>query len=763
MPNPQNDIIKELCLRLLRAELEDEVVAILREYRYWDNREAWVPYGNVQNNRSIVGNQQNSAIAALVEKLVNSIDAILTYECYRTNVEPTCPNAPLNMKLAVERFLGVRNGFIQNLDAVERTRLAERIRLVACGTKENPAYVVIDNGEGQSPDQFPNTFLSLLRENKNKIPFVQGKFNMGGTGVLQFTGQHSFQLILSKRQPNIIPQNNANPLLNRWGFTITRRMPPSATQPNSTYVYLAPRGTTLNFEADNLPLLPGTYPQAYSGDMSAGTFIKLWNYKLAGRLKTLATLDLRYALERYLQNPALPIRIQERRSGYRAHYFDTTVSGLFAVIADNPNDIEQGMDTGSQIIIPNVGGVEVRIVVIKEEQTEGKKYPSGVFFNVNGQLHGEISGDVVSRRTKLEYLDDSLIVTVDCTNLPQMVREDLFMNSRDRMRDCDERTALESSLYEYLKDHPGLKEINARRRQQRISTAGQENVAEIIRGLLRNDPTLAALFGTGQQIRVPVGPVTEPIEYVGRQFPTYFRIHNEPRNGLIKKCPRNHTCRVEFETDANNDYFSRVVDPGHIEVVGVPTLLSHHLWNGKAVLRFSVPPTSNPGDRLGVRAIVNDISRVEPIVNSFSIEVEPDAPTYPPGGPAGEPRVTLYGTPNVVEVRRPDWALHNFNEKSALKIKLTENETLDIFINMDNLYLLNEINRRRTMNPEILKHWFKYGLFLLSMGMLYNERQKVHTIEEVDRDKISGYTEGLAITIIPIILQLGRGLAPEGV
>jgi hypothetical protein len=65
------------------------------------------------------------------------------------------------------------------------------------------------------------------------------------------------------------------------------------------------------------------------------------------------------------------------------------------------------------------------------------------------------------------------------------------------------------------------------------------------------------------------------------------------------------------------------------------------------------------------------------------------------------------------------------------------------------------------MDPEVLKHWFKYGLFLLSMGALFQERQKVKTLEEVDRQKISDITEGLAITIIPIIYQLGKGLRPE--
>jgi hypothetical protein len=755
MVTVQNERIKLLCLRLIKAEIEDEVVTILKEFRYWEDRSSWIAYGNVQNNRSIVGNQQNSAIAALVEKIVNSIDAVLTCECYRANIEPTCSAAPLTMKQAVERFFRIREGYIQNLDAAERTRLAEKIRTVACGTKENPAYVVIDDGEGQSPDQFPNTFLSLLRENKTRIPFVQGKFNMGGTGVLQFTGQHSFQLILSRRQPDIPPQDGSNPDRNTWGFTLTRRMPPDENQPSSTYVYLAPGGSILSFSSESLPLLPGNYPQAYAGAMSAGTYIKLWNYKLPGRLKTLATLDLRYAFERYLQDPALPLRIQERRQGYRAHYFDTTVSGLYSIIADNPEDIEQGMDTGSQIVVPDVGTIGIRIVVIKE-LGESKKYPSGIFFNVNGQLHGEIHADVASRRTKLEYIGDSLIVTVDCTNLPQLVREDLFMNSRDRMRECDERFALENSLYEYLKEHPGLREINARRRQQRISSAGQKEVADVIKNLLRNDPTLAALFGVGEQIRVPTGPVREPTEYVGRQFPTYFRIRNEPRAGLIKRCPRNHTCRVEFETDANNDYFSRINDPGHIEIIGAPTFLSHHLWNGKAVLRFSVPAVSNPGDRLGIRVIVNDISRVDPIESQFSIEVEPDAPPYEPGGPTREPSVTLFAIPNIIEVRRSEWHLHNFNEKSALKINISEDETLDLFVNMDNLYLLNEIAKRRTMDPEVLKHWFKYGLFLLAMGILYQERQKASSMEEVDKQKINEITEGLAVTIIPIISQLGR-------
>lgn len=756
---------RDLCLKLMNAETEEEVIKILREWRFWDDRSVWKPYGDIANNRGIVGNQQSSPVAALVEKVVNSIDAVLTAECYRRDIDPTGPHAPKSMQEAVERFLDVTGGRIQNLDPQARTEIADRIQLIAAGTKDCPCYLIVDDGEGQNPGDFAGTFLSLLRDNKTNIPFVQGKYNMGGTGVLQFSGTHSLQLIVSRRQPYI----SRTPSDNRWGFTLLRRMEPGPEQPQSMYVYLAPGGEIPSFEADNLPLRPGRYPAAYAEPLTAGTCVKLWNYKLPGRLRTLATLDLRYALERHLQDPALPLRICERRQGYRAHYYDTTVSGLCAVLADNRDDIEAGLDTGSVLDVPGVGRVNLRIVVIREG-VDGKRYPAGVFFNVNGQLHSGLGSDFISRRTKLDYVADSMIVMVDCTSLPQRIREDLFLASRDRMRQCDERYALEDAIVEYLTDHPGIRELNARRRQARLASASQEDTTRVLQDLLRGDPTLAALFGRGQQVKVPIGPLPEAVPYVGRQFPTYFRIAREPKGGLVRRCPRNRTCRIEFETDAANDYFSRSIDPGHLESHGVPILIAVHLWNGKATLRYSLPATCNPGDQLRVQILVTDISRVSPLESSFVIEVEEEAPAQPPGGRPTPPGAALTNVPNIVEVRRDQWAQYSFNEHSALEIKHGE-ETLDVYVNMDNLYLRNEIARRRNMDPDVLRHWFKYGLCLLALGMLYQQRQsKRQPTPESEADEPSEYSlerlaaiaeacRGLAVTIVPVIAQLSQARA----
>jgi len=750
MPEPKRIGAEELCHALLLAETEEKVSDILKLSNLWNRRDVWRPYGDISNNRGIVGNQQSSPVAALVEKLVNSIDALLITECERKGLDPTNSKAPSTMQEAVKRFFNVKGGVIHGLDAGERTILAERIQLVATGSKTEPNYIIIDDGEGQNPDDFPNTFLSLLRENKTKIPFVQGKFNMGGTGVLQFTGRHSFQLIISRRQQDLQSADN------KWGFTIIRRIEPEVGQPHSLYVYLAPDNKVLSFEAEYITAMPGKYPEVYARSMVAGTCIKLWNYKLPGRLKSIITLDLRYALERYLPDPALPVRLIERRQGYRAHTYDTTMSGLVSVIADNPNNIEPGLDTGTPLDVPNVGQVNLRLVLIKEN-VEDDRYPSGIFFNVNGQLHSEWGKDFISKRTKLDYIADSLIVLVDCTSLPARVREDLFLASRDRMRLCEERTSLEESIAEYLKDHQGLREANARRRQARLSTISEEETIKIIQSLVRFDPTLANLFGTGEKIKIPSGPFTPVEPYSGRKFPTFFRLAKEPKGGLVRKCPKNRTAKIEFETDADNDYFSRAIDPGILECKGVPIRKSVHLWNGKANVRFSIPDACNVGDKYGIKIFVSDISRVQPFESSFCIEIEPEA--LPSESTPSQPKFSgLVGIPNIIDVFQKDWQKYSFNEQSGLEIRNGEGDSLDVYINMDNLYLKSEIGKRRMFDPELLKYWFKYGLFLLAMGMLYHQKNTRETDDEkgsqLDFASISMACKGLAVTIIPIMCQL---------
>jgi len=152
------------------------------------------------------------------------------------------------------------------------------------------------------------------------------------------------------------------------------------------------------------------------------------------------------------------------------------------------------------------------------------------------------------------------------------------------------------------------------------------------------------------------------------------------------------------------------------------------------------------------------------------MEVEPEAPPEPPGPPPSPPGASLAGLPNIREVYQDRWAQHGFDEIAALELKCGEDNTLDMYINMDNLHLRNEIARRRNLDPNDLKYWFKYGLCLLALGMLYQFRQsRVDVDQQASQEEagedievqhfgdIAAACRGLAVTVIPVIAQLGRG------
>ncbi len=93
-----NDDCKKLCLDILAADTEADVIALLNTAGLWSSPFAWRLYGDRENNFSTIGNQQSRPDAALVEKLINSEDARLMSECMRRGIDPESPSAPQSMR-----------------------------------------------------------------------------------------------------------------------------------------------------------------------------------------------------------------------------------------------------------------------------------------------------------------------------------------------------------------------------------------------------------------------------------------------------------------------------------------------------------------------------------------------------------------------------------------------------------------------------------------------------------------------------------------
>jgi hypothetical protein len=82
-----------------------------------------------------------------------------------------------------------------------------------------------------------------------------------------------------------------------------------------------------------------------------------------------------------------------------------------------------------------------------------------------------LTQDFFSRKkVGLSYLADSILVIADCTKLSGEARENLFMNSRDRLSGGELRQQIEESLEELLKQHQGLRDLKERRRREEIES-----------------------------------------------------------------------------------------------------------------------------------------------------------------------------------------------------------------------------------------------------------------------------------------------------
>lgn len=777
-----------------------------------------------ETNFNTIGNQQSRPDAALVEKIVNAVDARLMNECLVRGIDPEGLFAPKSIHEAGAQFFedsvnpsSANVGQVRNWTKTQRTKVAEGITLAATGAtaKEgNPCFTIADCGEGQTPETMPHTLLSLDKSNKLHIPFVQGKFNMGGTGVLRFCGRHNLQFILTRRNPAIRIDKTRDDSRNKWGFTIVRREDPGGTRRSSVYTYLAPLGAgrtsgeggVLRFEVETMPIFPEGQ-NAYSRESRWGTLIKLYEYATTGFTKSHIVFSgggLLSRLDILIPDVALPFRLYECRD-YRGHAgsFETTLAGLCVRLGDDSDkNLESGFPSSSSIRVSNEEMVAT-IYAFMKGTAETYRKNEGIIFVVNGQTHGHFTQDFFTRSSVgLSYLADSILVIVDCSRISGRAREDLFMNSRDKLSGGELRAGIERVLEDLLKTHNGLRALKDRRRREEIETKLDDSkpLEDILKSILKQSPTLSALFLHGKRLSTPFKTIdvqSEDKPFIGKRFPTYFKFKGQAYGSeLHRNCSINVRCRIAFETDAVNDYFSRNAEAGVFSLSvrdgdanKQVQNYALNLQNGIATLSLDLPTSAAVGESLAFQAEVIDTSRIEPFKNSFVVRVKEEREVTggkgkrkkPAGKISGDDREVPSGIqlPNIISIREEDWEKQTppFDKYSALRIKnagqseqdtddTEEQDVYDFYVNIDNIYLKSELKASR-VDPDITRARFKYGMVLMGLALLQQHAQREkREIEDEESEvsengsesievKVEAFSKAVASIIVPMITSLG--------
>lgn len=818
----------DLCSKLIRAECETEVIAILKDAGYWDNPGEWRFYGDNELNWSQAGGQQARADFAFNEKVVNSIDSVLTRMAIERGILPSGPQAPATIREAVARFvenstgetLRTTAGRVEDWTRDFRREVARNISVFATEPKnwnsqKRPTISIADLGEGHSAAAFPTTFVSLGRRNKVSIPFVQGKFCQGGSGALRYCGDEKLQLIVSRRMPGLLASDAApddypsDPASDgNWAFTVVRREAATGNQKMSCYTYLAPigadvaprSGNVLNFAADSMELFPeGANP--YAREVLWGTLIKLFEYKLPSSSNVLRRSGLLQRLDLLLPDPALPLRMHECRprvAGGNASEQTTTMAGLFTRLRDSEN--LEHIAPATVPITVNGRQMTMRIFAFKEGKAATYRDSEGVIFTVNGQAHASIRANIFARkRVGLQRLASDLLVYVDCSSLSPTELEDAFMSSRDRLVDDNAfAKEIEKRLEEALHDHEGLRALKARRAALDLDRQMADNkpLEDVLKRVLKTSPALARLFGQGLRLHNPISPtVVKPViaAFHGRPHPTFFRLHNKREGELLRRDAHlGQRVRVRFETDVENDYFTRRVDPGErkLEIVtstgriAVGNYSGPTLNDGGANLSFELPEATAAGDAIAYELTVTDPVMGTTFVNRLELSIRPAAarPEPKPSTPRrqpGEPEAHGIDGPSGIELPHvywlpksdTRWAQHFGSVDDCLSV-IDDADADDngpvkhdykFYLSEENRALRFEINSNK-LASEAIKKQFEVAITLVGLAILHDSDRVpagAATGEESGgeglqsaTDHVKTATRALAPIMLPIINSL---------
>lgn len=776
--------VRQLFNKLYFAQTENDVDKILRTHLHIFTPENWFPLGGNENNFGVIENQQSTPIAALIEKITNSIDAVLMKKCLEADIDPKSSQAPQSMEDARTTF------FPNHIDwdlARYRNQQAESIQILADGPRRNTSLIIYDDGEGQHPEEFENTFLSLLRGNKNEIHFVQGKYNMGGSGAIVFCGKKRYQLIGSKRYDNT----------GEFGFTLIREHSLSKAEKrvkkNTWYEYLKIDGKIPAFQADRQDL------RLHNRTFTTGTIIKLYSYHLSGISDI--SRDLNQSINEYLFEPVLPVYTIEKEERYPKSSLRRGLYGLKRRLEQEDNKyVEESFSDDFDDVL--FGKMKVTCYVFRTKiddrsvketketiQREFFKNNMSVLFSVNGQTHGHYTSEFITRSLKLNLLKEHLLIHVDCTNMNYDFRKELFMASRDRLRDGEETKALRKFLADKLGAKNGrLSEIQKRRKDS--IAVESEDAKDLLKSFARNfsqnkellkllDQTLNLdLPPKGKQKGNTNGSTKkkqrkekkEPFNL--QRFPALFKRRVQGKKDKeVVSIPLGSEKTILFDTDVENNYFHRVEEPGELKIA-ILDYKTNETDGGDAPGKvdriediFNVGKSSpqdgtikihlNPkkevriGDEARIKATLSDPS------GSFFEEIfwvkvsEQKAPSEPAPKPEKKEIPTL-GLPDLIfayQEERPErngeitWeqveaATGENMDYATVMYPMVNGEKLEsVYINMDSTVLKNFKAKTRNANQEQLEIADKrYIASVYSHTLFLYSITKAHKYEVVQED-----------------------------
>ena len=790
----------DLCFRILHAESESEVDDIISSDDSLSNADNWYPVDGRDTNFNVVTNQASTGSKALTELCTNMVDAVLMKHAHEEGIELTGSDAPQSVIAGVRdlvRLPGARSGILAQVDDERYLReFAEKNLVIGVtgGTRRNQSlcFTFVDNGEGQHPRDFEDTFLSLSKGNKSDIPFVQGKYNMGSSGVLTYCGRRWYKLIISRRYDGT----------GEWGWTLVRRRPGEG-MPVAEY-----------FKPSRIPAFETSvvHPMNLNGGesdqkvcLSTGTIVKLYDYNLESAA---SFRNIRESLNENLVSTVLPFRLMDyryrpdpRRGGRRALGVDERpLNGMeFLLLRRDRDDDDDGYEPGTDQFIgdiehPDLGHISVRAIVLGRELPGWLKSPrntSRVFHAVNGQVQFKQNRAYLSQSCRLPGLKDRIVVIVDASDLSEAAHNDVWKGDRENIR----RTAVGQLYLEevtnLIRGSEYLKELQQRIAREETERITEESQVELFQNLVDSDPSIAQLLPGGSLVTLPGyigrnGGVEE--EWQGKYSPTFLELVGRSVRQNGAEIAVDGRRRVAFQTDAVNDYLTRPENRGRVFTIGLDDKFSHtsSLRDGRLTITFSAQSDKVAvGDTISFSVSLLDDAMPEPVTEDLVLRVvatripqrsgtrsttrsRGDGDNETEEGRALPPSKWLTKDGRMIGDDESDIWPDDFTDQDGGRVDDLGEVNL-YFINYDNAHFRRVLDSERNdLNKKVLAEQYRIGMLILMMGLDYAysrmEQSEVKTSMEEQIDEIRRLcAQGAATVVMSIAKTLPAIVNPASV